>query len=636
MALFAAALPLVWVTSAFAAPDQVLADFEQPGYAGWTTTGTAFGSGPVDRPLPNQKPVTGFQGRGYASSYHGTDISQGTLTSPPFTIANKFISFLIGGGGHSGKTCINLIVDDKIVESATGANDEKLTWYTWSTEKLIGQKARLQIVDQESGSWGHINIDQITQTDAPPVPPIMTSPLYQETYRPLFHFTSQKNWLNDPNGCVFYDGEYHLFFQHNPNGRGWGNMTWGHAVSPDLVHWTQLPNALTPDKMGTMFSGSAVVDWKNTSGFGTGDRPPLVAMYTAAGGSSAASKGQKFTQCLAFSNDRGRTWTKFAGNPVIDNIVGGNRDPKLVWHEPTKRWIAALFLNHDLSTGVDRGQYALFASPDMKKWTRLQQFAVPGCSECPDFFPMHVDGDAAKLKWVFTAANGRYLVGDFDGTTFTPDGDVQQVDFGNSDYAVQSFSDTPDGRRIQIGWMRRARFPHMPFNQQMSFPAELTLRSTPAGPRLFKQPIGEIATLHAEPLVLNNIDLKPGDNPLEKLHGDAFHLQAEFEPGDAKTFGFILRGQRVQYDVSEKQLDALGTAALEPVGGRIKLDVLLDRTTIETFANDGKVAMSSWYLAPLQEQQIAVFAEGGTAKIVSLRVFPIKSSWPANAEVMDK
>ncbi len=162
------------------------------------------------------------------------------------------------------------------------------------------------------------------------------STLYHEALRPQFHFTPARNWMNDPNGLVYYRGEYHLFFQHNPFGRQWGNMTWGHAVSPDLVHWRQLPNAIEPDRLGTIYSGSAVVDRDNTTGFQQGREKPLVAIYTAAGGSSPQSQGQPYTQCLAYSTDRGRTWTKYAGNPVLPHVIGENRDPKVIWYPPER------------------------------------------------------------------------------------------------------------------------------------------------------------------------------------------------------------------------------------------------------------------------------------------------------------
>jgi sucrose-6-phosphate hydrolase SacC (GH32 family) len=201
--------------------------------------------------------------------------------------------------------------------------------------------------------------------------------LYDEQFRPQFHFSPQKNWMNDPNGLVFYQGEYHLFFQHNPTGLGWGNMTWGHAVGPDLVHWKQLDHAILPDRLGTIFSGSAVIDCENTAGFQTGQEKPIVCIYTSA--------GKPFTQSIACSNDRGRTWTKYAQNPVLKHVAGDNRDPKVFWHEPTRKWIMALFL--------DGNTYALFGSPNLKDWTKLGEVPVPGGGECPDFFPLAVDGD---------------------------------------------------------------------------------------------------------------------------------------------------------------------------------------------------------------------------------------------------
>lgn len=615
---------MVWlgcVSVVQAAPDSMIADFETDGYAGWTATGTAFGAGPVSETLPNQNVVSGFQGR-YVSSYHGTDRGEGTLTSAPFKVTNAYISFLIGGGMHPGTACVNLLIDGKVVASATGENDEHLAWSSWDTREVMGKTAQIQVVDRESGSWGHIMVDQIYQTDKPRVAPIVAGPLYQETYRPQFHFTAAKNWLNDPNGCVFYAGEYHLFFQHNPSGINWGNMTWGHAVSPDLMHWKQLPDAIKPDGLGTIFSGSAVVDEGNTSGFGGGGEgrePVLVAMYTAAGGTNPASKGRPFTQCVAFSHDRGRTWTKYAKNPVIDHIAGENRDPKLVWHAGTKRWIVALYL--------DGEQFALFSSADFKTWTKLQTLQMAGCSECPDFFPLAVDGDAKQTKWVFTAANGRYLLGDFDGTTFTTDQKVHQVEFGRSDYAVQTYSGVPDGRRIQMGWMRDGKYPQMPFNQQMSFPAELRLRSTAEGPRLFKTPIGEISDLHEKQWNWTDVELRPGENPLEGVRGDCFHIKAVVEPGGASAVGFRIRGQEVVYRVAGRQLEALGTAAVELADGRLSLEILVDRTSIETFAAEGRIAMSSTYLPETAEQPLSMFAEGGAAKVRSLSVFSLKPAW---------
>lgn len=609
-------------------PDVVVADFEGQGYGTWQATGTAFSSKPASGTLPGQMVVTGFMGHGLVNSFRGGDDATGTLTSPPFTLSRKYVNFLIGGGAKPGIACVNLLLDGKIVRTMTGPNDkpggtESLHWAGWDVSELVGKTVCVEIVDRATGGWGHINVDQIIQSDELKKEAVVTTPLYGETYRPQFHFTAQRNWINDPNGMVYYGGEYHLFFQHNPKGNEWGNMTWGHAVSSDMMHWEQLPHALHPDTLGTMFSGSAVVDKDNTAGFQQGKEKTLVALYTAAGGTSPESKGQPFTQCLAYSTDKGRTWTKYAGNPVMKHIAAENRDPKVTWHAPTKTWILALYL--------DKEDYALFSSPDLKNWTRLQTITMLGTSECPDFFEIPVE-ETKTRKWVMTAANGRYLVGDFDGKTFTPETPVLQPDYGASYYAVQTFSDVPDGRRIQIAWMNNGTFPQMPFNHQMSYPCVLTLHNTPDGPRLHRQPIKEIARLYdKKPVTLHNVVVKPGDNPLQNLSGDLWDIEAEFIVQDATTFGLRTRGAETRYDVADKTVTSLGrNAPLASIGKRVKLRALVDRTSLEVFGNDGQVSLTSCFLPRPEEKALEVFTEGGSVELVSLTAHPLKSAWPAN------
>ncbi|MFE9023583.1 GH32 C-terminal domain-containing protein [Streptomyces sp. NPDC007808] len=247
------------------------------------------------------------------------------------------------------------------------------------------------------------------------------TPTYTETHRPQFHFTPQKNWMNDPNGLVYYKGEYHLFYQYNPNGNSWGDMSWGHAVSRDLVHWEELPLALPHDDEEMVFSGSAVVDRNNTTGFGTEKNPPMVAIYT-----SAYKNGGKQAQSLAYSTDRGRTWTKYEGNPVIDIGSKDFRDPKVQWYAPTKSWLMTVSLSAERKV-------RFYSSKNLKDWTQLSEFGPAGATggvwECPDLFPLAVDGDKNTIKWVLVVnlnpggiAGGsaaQYFIGDFDGTKFT-------------------------------------------------------------------------------------------------------------------------------------------------------------------------------------------------------------------------
>jgi fructan beta-fructosidase len=251
------------------------------------------------------------------------------------------------------------------------------------------------------------------------------TPPYSESYRPRFHFTPEKNWMNDPNGLVYYKGEYHLFYQYNPNGNMWGDMSWGHAVSTDLVHWQQLPLALSHDDEEMVFSGSAVVDENNTTGFGTKKNPPMVAIYT----SNDTGTGIQ-SQALAYSTDRGRTWTKYQGNPVIDIGSRDFRDPKVQWYAPTKSWLMTVSLSAE-------HKVRFYSSKNLKDWTQLSEFGPAGATggvwECPDLFPLAVDGDAHDIRWVLVVninpggiAGGsaaQYFIGDFDGTKFTAEGD---------------------------------------------------------------------------------------------------------------------------------------------------------------------------------------------------------------------
>jgi fructan beta-fructosidase len=424
--------------------------------------------------------------------------------------------------------------------------------------------------------------------------------VYDEPLRPQFHFTAAKNWINDPNGLVYYRGIYHLFFQYNPYGTDSAHKSWGHATSPDLIHWTQRDTALYPDALGDMWSGSAVVDANNTTGFQHGSAKPIILIYTAAGGTAKAS------QCLAYSTDAGVTWTKYPHNPIIPHIRGTNRDPKVIWYAPKKKWILVLYL--------DGNDFGFFSSPDLKTWTQIQIITVPDCSECPDFFEMPIENEPGKTAWLWTSANSKYLVGQFDGEHFTPDHgfDPIQSEFSRTFYAAQTFSNTPDGRRIQIPWLRDGQYPGMPFNQQLGFPTELTLHRTLDGLRLYRLPIAEIKSLHGP------------EQKLEDLHGNLLDINVVIDIGSAKQTNLRLAGQSIIFNAEKNTLTCLNaTAPLTPINNRITLRILVDRTSVEIFANDGAVSLSSCYLP----SQSADAEEGGSAKIISCHAFEIKSAW---------
>jgi sucrose-6-phosphate hydrolase SacC (GH32 family) len=445
--------------------------------------------------------------------------------------------------------------------------------------------------------------------------------LYRETWRPQFHFSSRRGWNNDPNGLVFLRGEYHLFYQHNPYGWSWGNMHWGHAVSRDLVRWRELGDALAPDELGTMFSGSAVVDDLNTTGFGRPGQPALVCMYTAAGGTSPWSQGRRFSQCLAYSLDRGRSWTKYVGNPVLPHLVAENRDPKALWHAPTRKWVMALYL--------DRNDYALFASPDLKSWTRLCEVRVPGASECPEFFALPLEGHPAQTRWVFYGGNGQYLLGQFDGKTFAPESGPHALHHGNCFYASQTYNHLParDGRRIQVAW-GQVNLPGMPFNQMMDFPVTLALRPTAEGPRVFVNPVREIRSLYGRAFRCRAQVLSPADAPLVVGRGELLDCAADFAPDTATEIEFNVRGTPVVYQVQRHELACLGRKArLSPDRGTVRLRFLADRASLEIFGNDGQLYMPMAALAPAENRTLTVQARGGAARLLAFAGHELKSAW---------
>ncbi len=448
--------------------------------------------------------------------------------------------------------------------------------------------------------------------------------LYKEKLRPQFHFTSKRGWVNDTNGLVYYEGEYHLFYQHNPfSCLGAPNQSWGHAVSKDLIHWTELGDAIYPDELGTIFSGSGVVDWKNTTGFQTGDEPPLVFTYTSAGGVNQWSKGKSFTQSIAYSNDRARTFTKYEGNPVQENVIGINRDPKVIWWEETQEWVIILELNET---------FGFFTSEDLKQW-EMQSILEDGAfHDCPELFELPVDGDANNTKWVIHDGTGNYFCGDFDGKNYTPETGLIKRNYGNCFYAAQAFSDIPkeDGRCIQMAWglMEFAPLSNMPFNQQITFPVELTLRTTEDGPRLFTNPVREIELIYGKKHTWTDEQLQPGQNLLSNLTGEFFDIDAEFVVADAAEFGFVIRGVPVVYNVVESQLSSdYLEAFLEPQDGKIQLRLLVDRLSIEVFANNGRVYMPIRALHMEDEQGLEIFTEGGSTNISSLTVHEPNSIW---------
>ncbi|MBI3866264.1 MAG: glycoside hydrolase family 32 protein [Planctomycetia bacterium] len=656
-----AALGLVLLMSPLAngADDVVIADFESDSYGNWTVEGDAFGEAPA---RADKLDVRGYRGRRLVNSFGRGDPATGTLTSPPFTISRTHLAFLIGGGRHDGETGIELLVDGKSVRTATGADSGDLRWVSWDVREFHDRQARVRIFDRATGGWGHINVDQIVLSDqarsgpgAWRVEDYRRSPdYYREPFRPAFHFTPELNWMNDPNGLVFYRGEYHLFYQHNPHGNSWGHMSWGHAVSPDMLHWKHLPIALH-DEYGVMaFSGSAVVDWKNSSGFGTAREHPLVTIFTG------HSPGRQ-TQDLAFSNDRGRTWTRYLGNPVLDIGESEFRDPKVFWQEPTKRWIMPV------SLAVQK-RLRFYGSPDLKQWTLLSEFGPAGVKEklnweCPDLFELPIAEEAGGTRWVLKAdmgsgavaggSGGEYFIGTFDGQTFTPDAlESQWVDFGRDFYAPVSWSDVPasDGRRLWIGWMNNWETclnPTYPWRSAMSVPREVTLRRIQGRLRLCQNPVAELKMLRGELTKVRDMQLKNSATPAA-VKGQQFEIVAEFEVGSAREFGvhvltgagqmtivgydtraselFVDRGKSGIVDF-HKSFAGRHAGPLTVENRRVRLHIVVDRSSVEVFGNQGETAITDLVFPDAGSDGVEFYAREGDARLISCDIWPLASVW---------
>ena len=504
---------------------------------------------------------------------------------------------------------------------------------------------------------------------------------YDQPWRPQYHFTPSHNFMNDPNGMVFYKGEYHLFYQYNPEGQVWGHMSWGHAVSTDMVHWQHLPLAIPEDPNYMIYSGSAVVDWNNSSGLCKNPDPKdhscLIAIY-------AAAYKDRQKQHIAYSNDRGRTWTNYAGNPVIDVDAEDFRDPKVFWYEPQTKWVLVAVL-------ADRRKALFFSSTDLKHWTKMSEFGPAGDDagqwECPDVLDLQIEGSNEHRGVLIINRNPgapaagtgvRYLIGHFDGTTFTEKesaGKKLWADYGKDFYATNSFNDMPRGdtRRIWMGWTSNWLYakdePTVLWRGAQSIPRTLTLRwvmnlnsvdptlsqkkgqdGPPMGTELLmvQAPVRELQSLRGQPVMqLKGVSITQANQKLAAIKGENYEIEAELEPGSASEIGVRLRkGENVETlvgvtpatstlfvdrtksgDVSfSKDFPGRFSTTLSSTK-RVKLHIFVDRSSVEVFANDGEKVVTDRIYPPPESTEIEVYSTGGTAKVVSLRMWPLQSIW---------
>ena len=494
--------------------------------------------------------------------------------------------------------------------------------------------------------------------------PLYASVPYNQPLRPQFHFTSHVGWINDPNGMVYYDGEWHLCFQHYAKGNASGPKSWGNAVSTDLMHWTQLPHAINPypnvkNPQGgehNIWSGSAVVDEINALGKQKGDVKTLFAIFTATH-RGEDNKGA-FFQAGAYSTDKGRTWTLInGGKPIIDHQAGfdpGQRDPCVFYHAPTKSYELIMELG-----GAGR-IVRIWRSTDLLHWETVCD--IPNKSaECINMYAVPLAGDPKNLKWVIADAGTAYEVGDFDGKKWTGFGDTDKsgkrlkFEYGDSYYASQRFNQAPDNRMVHIGWLRTGSMftdAGMPFTQQLSVPAEISLRTTPDGIRMFRNPVKEIAGLYSKTDKFENLSVENANAKLSGLHPELIDMSIAFSPAGDLTLN--VRGLPIHYDASKKEFVFNNTARVESektamlklppdkrkpyidnghraipapeVDGKVKLRVLVDRASLELFVNDGQVAASFTVIPDSKNRSLSITA-GAPVKINTLEVNELKSCW---------
>ncbi len=545
---------------------------------------------------------------------------------------------------------VNVLVDGKTDKTLSVRLAKSKVDYTvpLKIEDYKGKKVLLNVVTSQSRSsvreakedacWQNISVSDTFDTSN------------REKFRPAYHHTPLYGWMNDPNGMFYKDGEWHLCYQWNPYGSKWQNLSWGHSVSRDLIHWEHRPDAvIEPDGLGMIFSGSSAVDRSGSAGFG---KDAVVAMYTSA----AASQ----IQSLAWSDDNGETFTKYDGNPVL-TLDSEARDPNMFWDAERNVWILVLAhaLDHEM---------LIFSSPDMKDWTLESSFgrglgAQDGVWECPDLFELPVNGESGK-KWVllcnlnpggpFGGSATQYFIGDFDGKTFTSDTDdsgkvpTKWLDYGKDHYATVSFSDAPDGRRTVIGWMSNWQYapevPTMQFRSANTLPREMGIFRAPDGQLYVSStPSPEVDALRGA-LVKSVSKTSLGSKARTYSIPELCEIDMEISPKKAESVEIELSnaaGEKVVmiYDAKSDSLSfdrrksgivdfsqdfpAVTVSPAYTDGDKVGLRIFIDRSSIEVFGKDGRFAMTNLVFPNSPYSRLSVRATGGSARLSDLKIYSI-------------
>ena len=485
-----------------------------------------------------------------------------------------------------------------------------------------------------------------------------TKPTYTETYRPRFHFTPAVNWTNDPNGLLYVNGEYHLFYQYNPFGNTWGHMTWAHAVSKDLLHWQHLPLAIREENRVMIFSGSAVADYTNSSGFAKKPgQVPLVAVYTGHFiADSTKPDNYMQAQYIAYSLDNGRTWTKYSGNPVLDLHKKDFRDPKVFWYAPQKKWVMAVVLPHEHIV-------QFYSSANLKQWKHTGNFGPDGdikdIWECPDLLQVPVKGMFGQTKWVLLNSQQttmQYFVGTFDGNSFTnenPSSIVYRPDYGPDYYAAVTYNNIPAGQPpVLLGWVSNWTYakdiPTNPWRSAMSLPRQLSLKKVNNAWILLQQPLTAVQTLRTNVVTLANKTIT--GNLSTTIKSQQLEADVLLQPAVASQCGIRLAAGNdhaieIGYDVATQTLymDRSKTSSqsfnaefkkqnrfatkLALKNGRIRLHVFFDNSIVEVFANEGEVVMTMQIFPEKNDNGIQLFSSNGATQCINFKAWPLKTTW---------
>lgn len=523
---------------------------------------------------------------------------------------DQYLNFPIRGWSRDMKqnpVMMRIIHHGKVLDefSVNLANTTPDWWGFFSLDRYQGDTLKVEL-DAPNHEKGLQNVMATAEL-------MNDNQLYHERYRQQVHFSNKRGWNNDPNGMIYYHGKWHLFFQYNPYGWNWGNMHWGHAVSTDLVHWKELPAALySPDHDHMAFSGGATVDPQNTAGFRKDGVDPLIATYTRTGSG----------EHLALSYDEGRTFSEYKGNPVVKHA---GRDPQIFWYEPGNHWVMVVYDEshyREMENGdkVRKYENAIYTSDNMKDWT--YQSGISTMFECPQLFKLPVEGEN-ESKWVMYDGDGKYFVGQFNGKNFIKEQGLRELDHGGAFYASQTFANVPknDGRRIQIGWFQ-TETSYMPFNQSMTFPTVLRLRKINGDYVLTPIPVKEIQELHTESSHTKNIVLEDSTFS-SSLRGDQLHIIAEIDRGDARRFGLNINGYHLDYNRLRTKLND----TFYPIDDMVKLEIIVDKMSVEVFVDDGKLYYASEHNSVDNENNLNIYSKGGSILIKNLDVYKLDSIW---------